>query len=469
MSTKPHESPADLEQPPTRWRDLFAAPHATAVLVMASGVALYAMNLYFTAALLPSITADLGGERYYAWASTAYLIAAVVATMLIGRILAVRGSRGSYLVAFLVVALGTAVSAASPVMEVFIAGRAVQGLGAGMLTGLGYATIRTVLPPTLWTRATGLVSAMFGVGTLVGPALGGAFAQLGAWRIALAAVAVAALVLLAASRRALPSSARDAVESTPLPLWSITALALTAALLSVSSTMTGAAAPVTALAALALLIAFFVVDARNPHGVLPRLAYTRGNPLKWVYLTVAALCAGVTAENFIPLFAQQLAGATPLVAGLVGAAMSLGWTLAQLVSVGADPAGARRAVRVGPILLFAGLTAYGLLQTASASGWQLLLGALALLISGAGVGMAFPHLSVAAMRSGGGSGEGAKAAAAVSTTQLIAFTLTSALAGNLMAWGDGSALASAQWLIFGIAAVTLVGVASAAMALRQRR
>ncbi|WDG18658.1 MFS transporter [Microbacterium sp. Clip185] len=468
MSTKPIDLPSDVGEHPPRWRDLFAAPHAAAVLVMASGVALYAMNLYFTAALMPSIAADLGGDRYYAWASTAYLIAAVVATMLIGRILAARGSRGSYLIAFLLFALGTAVSAASPVMEVFVAGRAVQGLGAGMLTGLGYATIRSVLPPSLWTRATGLVSAMFGVGTLVGPALGGVFAQLGAWRIALAAVVVVALALILASRRALPAATGEQGERTPLPLLSITALALTAALLSVSSTVTGIAAPVTALAALALLIAFFVIDARNPHGVLPRLAYRRGNPLAWVYLTVAALCAGVTAENFIPLFAQQLAGATPLVAGLVGAAMSLGWTLAQLVSVSAGPIAARWAVRIGPIVLFAGLAAYGLLQTASASGWQLLLGAVALLVSGAGVGMAFPHLSVAAMRSGGDSGEGAKAAAAVSTTQLIAFTLASALAGNLLAWGDGFALASARWLIFGIAAVTLVGIPAAAMALRRR-
>lgn len=469
MSTKPLGPPADLGETPSRWRDLFAAPHATAVLVMASGVALYAMNLYFTAALMPSIAADLDGERYYAWASTAYLIAAVVATMLIGRILAARGSRGSYLIAFLLFAFGTAVSAASPAMEVFIAGRAVQGLGAGMLTGLGYATIRSVLPPSLWTRATGLVSAMFGVGTLVGPALGGAFAQLGAWRIALAVVAAGSLALLAASRRALPASAVGAGERTPLPVWSIAALALTAALLSVSSTMTGAAAPLTIAGALALLVAFFVIDARSPHGVLPRLAYTRGNPLAWVYLTVAALCAGTTAENFIPLFAQQLAGATPLVAGLVGAAMSLGWTLAQLISVSARPAAARWAVRIGPVVLFAGLVAYGLLQSASAAAGELVLGAVVLLVAGAGVGMAFPHLSVAAMRSGGDSAEGAKAAAAVSTTQLIAFALSSALAGNLMALGDGDPLASAQWLIFGIAAVALVGVAGSAMALRRRR
>ena len=53
--------------------------------------------------------------------------------------------------------------------------------------------------------------------------------------------------------------------------------------------------------------------------------------------------------------------------------------------------------------------------------------------------------------------EGAKAAAAVSTTQLIAFTLTSAIAGNLLALGSASQLAAARWLVLGIAALTVIG------------
>ncbi len=49
--------------------------------------------------------------------------------------------------------------------------------------------IRSVLPQTLWTRGTGVVSAMFGIGTLVGPARGGVFAELNAWRAAFGVLA----------------------------------------------------------------------------------------------------------------------------------------------------------------------------------------------------------------------------------------------------------------------------------------
>ena len=64
-------------------------------------------------------------------------------------------------------------------MELLLVGRTVQGAAGGLLAGLGYAVINAALPSRLWTRASALVSAMWGVGTMVGPAMGGMFAQFG--------------------------------------------------------------------------------------------------------------------------------------------------------------------------------------------------------------------------------------------------------------------------------------------------
>ncbi|MEH3089018.1 MAG: MFS transporter [Microbacterium arborescens] len=468
-STSSSSSPA-TGSVPTRWRDLFVAPHRAAVFVMAGGIGLYAMNLYFTAALMPSVVADLDGRQFFAWASTAYLVTAVVATMLVSRLLVTRGSRSAYAIAAGLFGAGTLVTALAPDMGVFVAGRALQGLGAGLLTGLGFATIRAVLPAALWTRATGLISAMFGVGTLIGPAAGGAFAQADAWRAGFGVLAAAAVALWGLSRRALPAHHPRRDEARPrVPAASMALLALTAASLSVTSLLAGPLVAVAVVAGILLLVAFFAVDGRDPHGVLPRLAYARGSSAKWIYLTVAALCAGVMIENFIPLFAQQLAGASPLIAGLLGAVLSLGWTLAQLWSAGVSAGTARRLVRTGPVLLTTGLVLFGLLQTDAAEGWRVALWALVLLVAGAGIGSAFPHLSVAAMSISDDPAESAKAAAAVSTTQLIAFTLTSALAGSLIALGRESVLVSAQWVTFGIAAVAGVGILAARGATVRRR
>ena len=57
-------------EPEGAWADLFRGRNLAVVTVMAGGVLLYAMNLYFTAALLPSIVAGIGGQEFYAWVTT---------------------------------------------------------------------------------------------------------------------------------------------------------------------------------------------------------------------------------------------------------------------------------------------------------------------------------------------------------------------------------------------------------------
>nr|WP_280481925.1 MFS transporter [Nocardia cyriacigeorgica] len=442
--------------------------HIASVAVLAGGVALYAMNLYFTAALMPSIVDDIGGADYYAWVATGFLMAAVIASMLVSRILGNRGVRGAYLVGFLTFAIGAAANALSPTMELLLAGRVIQGFGGGLLAGLGYAMIRAALPSHLWARAAGLVSAMWGVGTLVGPTLGGAFAQVGGWRWAYALLLLAAVALAVLGYRALPPRTAAAAEHSAVPMLSL--LTAAAAVFSISSTVASGWPTAGCMVAGAVLLALFLVaEKRGSSSVLPRSTYQRDNPLKWVYLTVAALCAGVMTENFIPLFGQELGNLAPFAAGLLGAALSIGWVVSQLFSVNLGPAAARRAVRIAPVLLTGGLLAYGFAQSADAAVVLVLLWAAALFLAGTGIGLAFPHLSVAAMASTTDENEGAKAAAALSTTQLIAYTVTSAVAGTLVNLGGDSVLHSSRLMTFGIAAITVAGTVTALRATPRSR
>lgn len=367
-------------------------------------------------------------------------------------------------------AAGAALNAASPTMKILIAGRVIQGFGGGLLAGLGYAVIRTVLPQQLWARAAGIVSAMWGVGTLVGPALGGLFAELGLWRWAYVLLLAVALILAGFTRKTLPRRAETSAAPTPIPVLSLTLLTLAATAFSLSSTVSQGISTAIALAAGALLIAaFLLAEVKGSVRVLPRLTYTRGNPLKWIYLTVAALCAGVMTENFVPLFGQDLGNLTPLIAGLLGAALSVGWVVAQLFSVGLSAANSRRAIRVAPLMLTGGLVAYGLLQADQAAPALVIAWAVVLFLAGAGIGLAFPHLSVAAMSSTADPAEGTKAAAALNTTQLIAYAVTSSIAGTLIHLGDSSLVNSARLMTLGIAVLTALGLVTALLATRNQR
>ncbi|OZC90939.1 MFS transporter [Rhodococcus sp. 06-412-2C] len=449
------------------WRQLLSARYVGTATVLAGGVALYATNVYLTTSLLPTAIDEIGGQRYYAWTATVFLIASVISSMLVSNVLAARGPRGAYLIGLTIFALGTVVCAVSPTMELLLVGRTIQGSGGGLLAGLGYAVINAALPQHLWTRGAALVSALWGVGTFAGPAIGGIFAQFGAWRSAFGVLVVAALAVATLVPKALPAHTSETTESSPVPTWSLTLLTTAALLVSVAGVMPNLAITAAMVAAgVLLLIAFVAADRRAPYGVLPPSTFSASS-LKWVYLTIVVLAVASTVETFIPLFGQRLAGLAPLAAGFLGAALALGWTLGEIPSASATaPRIVRRIVIGGPILVAVGLCTMATFLTDRAGAGLITVWVVGLIIAGVGIGIAWPHLAVGAMTSVTEPGEGARASAAINTVQLIANAFGAALAGVLVNLGESSTLRSAQLLLFTFAAVALIGVAAAARSQR---
>ncbi|MBY4272901.1 MFS transporter [Rhodococcus fascians] len=449
------------------WRQLLGARYLGTATVLAGGVALYATNVYLTTSLLPTAIDEIGGQRYYAWTATVFLVASVISSMLVSKVLAARGPRGAYLIGLTVFALGTVVCAVSPTMELLLMGRTIQGAGGGLLAGLGYAVINAALPQHLWTRGAALVSAMWGVGTFAGPAVGGIFAQFGAWRMAFGVLVLAALAMAALVPRALPAHTAEATEPSPVPTLSLTLLTTAALLVSIAGVVSNLA--ITAamvLGGVLLLIAFVAADRRAAHGVLPPSTFG-ASALKWIYLTIVVLAVASTVETFIPLFGQRLAGLAPLAAGFLGAALALGWTLGEIPSASATaPRVVRRIVIAGPILVAAGLCIVATCLTDQAGPGSITTWVVGLLVAGVGIGIAWPHLAVGAMTSVTEPGEGARASAAINTVQLIANAFGAALAGVLVNLGEPSTLRSAQLLLFTFAALAFLGVAAAARSQR---
>lgn len=307
-----------------------------------------------TAALLPSAIADIGGEPYFAWVTTSFMVASVLTSMLVARVLATRGAARSYLVAFALFALGSVGAALAPTMEVLIGARLVQGLGGGLLAGLGYAVIREALPPHLWTRATGFVSAMWAVGTLLGPTIGGLFAQIGFWRGAFWLLAALAVVLAVVSVRRLPHHTDGGDLGGRLPVLSLAALVLSALAFSLAAVVpVGAPTALAIGAGVVLGVGFVLLDRREASPVLPLITYRRGNPLKWLYVAVGVLCAAGMVEMFLPKFGQELIGMSPFVAGLFGATVSIGWSVVQMFSASVDDARRSRRLMITALSSYA--------------------------------------------------------------------------------------------------------------------
>lgn len=453
------------------WRDLLGPKHLGAATVLAGGVALYATNEFLTISLMPSAVAEIGGHRYYAWVMTVYLVASVAAATTVSATLTRVGPRSAYLGGLTVFGGGSVLCALAPTMELLLVGRTVQGAAGGLLAGLGYAVINAALPRALWTRASALVSAMWGVGTLLGPAVGGLFAQFASWRWAFGALVVLAIAMAVLVPLALPGrSGASSTTAVRVPVWSLILLGAAALLVSVAGIPAGLLPTVALLAAaVAMVVVFLVVDRRLAAGVsdattnvtgssvLPPTAFRPG-PLKWVYLTLGLLMAATMVDMYVPLFGQRLAHLAPLTAGFLGVALAVGWTVSEIISASVERRSTLvRIVLAAPLVMAVGLGAGALLVRDGMPGWLALLWALTLVVTGAGIGMAWPHLSVWAMSGVDDQAEGPVAAAAINTVQLICGAFGAGVAGVIVNQAAGDA-AAARWLFAGFAVLAVLGV-----------
>jgi len=237
---------------------------------------LYATNEFLTNSLLPSVTADIGGQRFYAWVMTVYLVGSVVAATTVNALLARCGPRLAYLATLLLFGAASVGCALAPDMALLLVARTVQGVAGGLLAGLGYAVINAALPESLWTRASALVSAMWGVSVLVGPAAGGVFAQFGLWRWAFGALAILTLLMAMIAPKALPSRGAYDIAVSRIPVWSLLLLGGAALAVSVSGVQRNGTATIGLLALAAALVGcFLLVDKRIQASVLPKAAFSR--------------------------------------------------------------------------------------------------------------------------------------------------------------------------------------------------
>ncbi len=455
------------------WRALLGRKYLGTSMLLAGGVALYAINEFLTISLLPSTVAEIGGERLYAWVTTLYLVGSVVAATTVYPLLRRIGARSSYLLGLVAFAIGSLVCASAPSMEVLLAGRTLQGAAGGLLAGLGYAVINAALPRSLWTRASALVSAMWGVATVIGPTMGGFFAQFGLWRWAFGALAVPTAAMGVLVPVVLTAGRVDRGEA-PLalrvPVWSLLLLGAAALAVSVAEVPQNGVATAGLLAVSALLVALFVVvDRRMSAAVLPPSVFGSG-PLKWIYLIMALLMAAAMVDMYVPLFGQRLAHLVPVAAGFLGAALAVGWTVSEIVSASLNSTRViARVVVAAPLIVAVGLALGAVSQVDNAPVGIVVLWAFALMIAGTGIGAAWPHLSAWAMGCVDDESEGGAAAAAINVVQLISGAFGAGLAGVVVNSAEGGAVMAARWLFAVFAALAAVGGVASYRATRGQR
>lgn len=401
---------------------------------------------------MPSVARDLGGFVYFAWATAGFLLGAIVAGSTAGRLSERLGLRTALAGSALVYALGCVMSAAAPDIFVFLAGRVVQGFGGGWITGLCFVAIAALFPSALQPRLFAAISAVWGAVTLLGPLVGGVFAQAGLWRWAFWGFGAQAVVFIAATLALLPS-VREKSEIGPPPLRQLALLVAGVVCTALADISSSPLAALTLVAVgLGLLTLTLVVEAPEASRLFPdeaaRLSTVAGSGYAMVFL----LSAGAIAFSvYGAALMQARYGLTPLQAGYAIGAESIGWSGVAILASRAPPARHGSMIRIGAVTVGLGMAAiaasFGRAPLAAVVGGAVLLGA------GFGVCFAFVNARIVA---GLPERERAIGAAAVPTVQMTGNAVGAAAAGalaNLLGLAHGvtaqSAAEVAPWL-FGV-------------------
>ena len=159
--------------------------HRQILVVMSGlmvGMFLAALDQSIVSTALPRITSDLGGFSKLSWVVTAYLLASTASTPLWGKISDLYGRRLLFQVAIVVFMVGSLASGSSQNIDQLIAARLVQGLGGGGLMAMALATVGDIIPPRERGRYQAYFAFTFGVSSVLGPVLGGFFADGPGWQ-----------------------------------------------------------------------------------------------------------------------------------------------------------------------------------------------------------------------------------------------------------------------------------------------
>ncbi|HYI50277.1 MAG TPA: MFS transporter [Microbacterium sp.] len=339
--------------------------------------------------VMPIVSADLQGEALYAVAFAGTLATSVIGMVAVGAWSDRWGPKAPLYVAVALFVVGLVIAGLAPTMEVLVAGRLIQGLGAGGQTVALYVVVARVYPASIHGRVFAAFSAAWVVPSLVGPFLAGAVTEYLHWRwvfLGVAALTVVAFAMVALRLHGLPLHTEEPSGGRVVArLACAVAVAAGALALSLAGELGAWSA--------AAVTASVVVIALSARPLLPlgTLRSARGLPS---VILMRGLVAGALfgAEIYVPYLLIAEYDFSPTWAGLGLTAAALLWAAAADVQGRfGDRIGNARITLVGIALLstaviVAAATAWAHLHPALlVAGWAL---------AGAGMGLMYPRLTV---------------------------------------------------------------------------
>lgn len=425
------------------WRDLLGEGRLPRFILICLAVWLNAGDSLVTATIMPSVGRVLGGYAFFGWATAGYLMGSVLAGASSG-VFALRfGLRGATMAAALTYVAGCALSALAPEMSAFLVGRMLQGIGGGWLAGLSQVAIGLLFPNRLLPRIYASISSVWGIAVLIGPMLGGVFADAGSWRGVFWVFVVQGVVVAVAAWVMLPATETRPAES-GVAWWQLGVIAIGIAAIAVADLAGGfvLAAGLTGLG-IAMFVAALKIDERSAVRLFPlgsgdrRTVHGAGYATLFLYYLATM---GLTVYG--PAVLQTLRGLSPLVAGYIVSAEAFFWTASALPVAGLSGEWPKRLIRLGAVAIPAGLASCALVFDAGPI-WLVVL-ASGLIGIGFGLSYAFITQSILGALPGEERAIGGAGIATARLTGAAAGAAIAAVVANLAGFANGFTPSAAQ-------------------------
>jgi len=406
--------------------------------------------------VMPVVARDLGGLRLYGWVFSGFMLGSVVGIVAAGREADRRGPAVPFVAGIVLFGAGLAIAGLAPSMAVLVAGRVLQGVGAGAVPSVAYATIGRTLPEELRARMMAVLSTAWVAPGLAGPAISAEVARLFGWRWVflglLPVVAVAGSIAVPALVRLGPPAASQAREHR-LTDGLRTAAGATMILAGLSLAAGSGAIP----AGLALIAAGGAAGLPALRRLLPpgTLAARPGLPATIASRALLTFTF-FGADAYVTLAVTELRHRSPVVAGIAVTGATMSWTAGAWVQARLSGTWeGRRLVRAGLVIVLAGIG--GMLVLIAAPAVPVAEGLAAWTVAGLGMGLAYAPLSLMMLQKALPGQEG-QASASLNLADVLGTALGIGAGGAAVAAAAGGSLRLGIMAAFAIPAA--VGLAA---------